>query len=179
MSLGIGTVHQNWVCHCIIRLDCQSLYISRPKRESGTEKPSIPHCHSHLFQCSTLPASPWLVPVSWALPLALLSKAAQRSSSSLSSPSHQGWREQPSPIPTRAIHQEHHNPPGHTGCGHERVRRSTWKRACVCSGLARPWSTVVTKAYSISHIAERDLQRKVLSKPQTFVNSKHFPSARF
>lgn len=179
MSLGIWSTHQNWVCHCIIRLDFQSLYISRPKRESGTEKPSIPHCHSHLFQCSAFPASPWLAPVSWALPWALLSKAAWRRSSSPYSPSCPRWREQPSPTPPRVIQQDSHSPPEHTERGHERVRRSAWKRAWVCSGLARPRPTVAMKAYSILPIVERDFQRKALSKPQTFVNSNRFPSACF
>lgn len=140
MPLSIRSMHQNWICHCIIRLNFQLVYISGSKGESGTEKPSVSHyTYTSAPPCLYCPGS-----LQWdtALPLALLSKAAGRRNSSASSPCHRWCRPLPSHRGCRqlVIQQDSPNPPGSWRKAHGRSQR---KRLETTLRLFGPSSSVI------------------------------------
>lgn len=190
MSLIIRSMYQNWICHCIKMLNFHLLYISMPKGESRTEKPSSSHCHLHPFKCPILLTLPCLTPVSRgsSLPFAWHSWAKQQGEAAALSllpmddgesslvPSHQAvgswWfsKTVTALLEAGGMHVE---------CGWKGVRRSAWKPVCVCSDLALLWSIILIKAYFVLHIVDRAFQRKALSKPQASANSNCFCSECF
>lgn len=186
MSLRIRSTYQNWICHCIKMLNFQLLYISMPKGESRTEKPSGSHCHLHPFKCPILLTLPCLTPVSRGSSLLFPWHSWAKQQLSLSFP----WTMERAVLfhPTRAVGSWWFSKTVtalleaggmHVECGWEGVRRSVWKPVCVCSDLALLWSIVLIKAYFVLHIVDRAFQRKALSKPQASANSNCFCSECF